>query len=140
MFVGICRIVLHLPENRSLKGKRKIIRKFCEKLKNRFPISISEVGSQNNHKKGEIGIAFVSSNYQIAQKTLDELYSAAETLHPFIEKQTEILQYTEHHPPDNSLHNNFWDEWSDNSDSSEDWPEFQPDDPWEYLNNWKKKP
>ena len=139
MFVGVCRLVLHLPEIRTLKGKRKIVRKFCERLKNRYPISISEVGSQNNYKKSEIGIAFVTSNYQIAKKILDELYSTAESLHPLIEKQTEIIQYSQHHPPENTYPTEIISTQDRiQSDSSKELPEFQPDDPWEYLNSWKK--
>ncbi|MBI4507269.1 MAG: DUF503 family protein, partial [Chloroflexi bacterium] len=26
MVIGVCRLALHLPENRSLKGKRQVVR------------------------------------------------------------------------------------------------------------------
>ena len=42
MIVALARITLHLPDNHSLKGKRKVIKSLIEKIRNRFEAAIAE--------------------------------------------------------------------------------------------------
>ena len=42
MVVGVGQILLRIPENHSLKGKRSIIRQIVERVKKQFNISIAE--------------------------------------------------------------------------------------------------
>jgi uncharacterized protein len=43
-FVGILRFELHLPENGSLKGKRKVLLQVKSRLERRFGASVAETG------------------------------------------------------------------------------------------------
>ena len=43
-FVGILRFELHLPENASLKGKRKVLLQVKSRLERRFGASVAEIG------------------------------------------------------------------------------------------------
>ncbi|MCK4829596.1 DUF503 domain-containing protein, partial [bacterium] len=45
MVVGTLKIEFRLFDNRSLKGKRKIVRSMVDKVRNKFNMSIAEVGS-----------------------------------------------------------------------------------------------
>ncbi|MGZ3583013.1 MAG: DUF503 family protein, partial [Ktedonobacterales bacterium] len=36
MFVGACRITLHLPASQSLKDKRQVVRSLLARLRNQF--------------------------------------------------------------------------------------------------------
>ncbi len=138
MIVGICRLVLHLPDNRSLKGKRQIIRKICEKLRNKYPISIAEVGNQNDHRKSQIGIALVGSSYRVVYSTLQEIYDAAENLHlaPIIDRDFEIINYNDAHPPgaEGNYSPDGWDEEEGTPEEALPW-----ENPWDYLEDWKLK-
>ncbi len=42
MHIGICRMVLHLPENHSLKGKRQVARSLTSRIRNKFNVSVAE--------------------------------------------------------------------------------------------------
>ena len=42
MHVGICRMVLHLPDNHSLKGKRQVARSLTSRIRNKFNVSVAE--------------------------------------------------------------------------------------------------
>ena len=61
MLVGICHLELYLTEGGSLKEKRQVIKSIIDKLRNRFNISIAEIGCQDNIRKAEIGFSVVSN-------------------------------------------------------------------------------
>lgn len=73
MFTGICRVELHLMEGTSLKEKRQVIRSIIERLKNRFNISIAEVGAQDLLQRAEIGLATVGSDTIYPGKVMDRV-------------------------------------------------------------------
>ena len=43
MHVGAAKIILQLPENGSLKGKRRVISSLMTRVRNKFNVSIAEV-------------------------------------------------------------------------------------------------
>lgn len=62
MFVGICTIRLHLTDNHSLKGKRRVVKTIVDRVKHRFNVSIAEVDHQDLWQRAEIGVAVVSND------------------------------------------------------------------------------
>ncbi|HUF77403.1 MAG TPA: DUF503 domain-containing protein [Thermoanaerobaculia bacterium] len=60
MFVAISIFELHLPECRSLKGKRKVIKGMIERIHHRFRVSIAETDFHDLHQRSEIAVAVVS--------------------------------------------------------------------------------
>ena len=46
MIVGVLRLVFHIPHARSLKEKRSVARKFRDRIRARFDVSIAEVEAQ----------------------------------------------------------------------------------------------
>lgn len=59
MTVGVCRLTLHLPESRSLKDKRGVVKSVLDRLRKRN-VSASEVDSHDLWQKAEVGFAVVS--------------------------------------------------------------------------------
>ena len=47
MVVGTLKIEFMLFDNRSLKGKRKVVKSMVDKVKARFNVSIAEVGAND---------------------------------------------------------------------------------------------
>src|SRR5439155_14083 len=43
MFVGVLRLTFHIPHARSLKEKRHVVRKFRDRVRARFDVSIAEM-------------------------------------------------------------------------------------------------
>jgi uncharacterized protein len=70
--VGVCKVKLRLPENSSLKGKRQVLKSVTERLKNRFNISIAEVGDNDLWQLATIGICCVSNNPQFTNEVLSK--------------------------------------------------------------------
>ena len=83
MVVGTLKIEFLLSDNRSLKGKRKVVRSMVDKVKSRFNVAIAEVGSNDKWQKIELGISTVGndrrhidSSLNHTLKFLDSLYLA----------------------------------------------------------------
>ena len=71
MTVGVCRIVLRLPESASLKDKRRVVKSLMEKLQNKFNIAVAEVGANDRWQIAIIGLTCVSNDARHARKMLD---------------------------------------------------------------------
>lgn len=73
MFIGILKIHLALHGNDSLKGKRKVLNKIKERVKNKFNVSISEVDYNDSHKDSLLGICQVSNDSRHLNSSLDSV-------------------------------------------------------------------
>ena len=73
MNVGVCKIKLRLPENQSLKGKRRVLKSITTRVKNRFNVSIAEVDDQNLWQLATLGICCVSNNGRQANEVLSKV-------------------------------------------------------------------
>ncbi|MCH7907338.1 MAG: DUF503 domain-containing protein [Chloroflexi bacterium] len=78
MRVAVCRLTLRLHDNRSLKGKRQIVRSLIDRIRHRFEVSIAEVGDQDRLKSARIGIAAVSGDARHATEMMDRVVEYAE--------------------------------------------------------------
>ena len=85
MNVGVCKLKVRLPENQSLKGKRKVITSLCSKLHNRFNVSVSEVDNNEAWQLATLGLTCVSND----SRHIDKLIS---TIINFIENNVGTLE------------------------------------------------
>ena len=78
MRVGVLEIELFIPESISLKSKRFAIKSIKDRLKNRFNVSVSEVGYTDKWQRSTLGIAMVSNDgtfiETVLNKALDLVY------------------------------------------------------------------
>ncbi|CCQ92073.1 conserved hypothetical protein [Nitrospina gracilis 3/211] len=93
MKVGCCAIKLFLHGNESLKGKRKIIRAIKDRVKNKFNISISEVGDQDVHQSIHLGIAAVSGDGPYVEGLMQQVVNFIDQMHlaEMTDYQIEVL-------------------------------------------------
>ena len=73
MNVGICRIKLRLPENLSLKGKRRVLKSITTRVRSRFNVSVAEVDDQNLWQLATLGICCVSNSKQHTNEVLSKV-------------------------------------------------------------------
>lgn len=78
MTVGVLKITLLIPGSRSLKTKRQVIRSIKDRIRNKYNISIAEVGFQDLWQKCELGIAAVSSSRTLAESIIDKIIYSIE--------------------------------------------------------------
>lgn len=93
MVVGSLKIEFRLTDNRSLKGKRKVVRSMVDKVKSRFNVSIAEVGSNDKWQKIELGISAVGNDRRHIDSSLNHVLSFIESLYlaEIVQTEMEIL-------------------------------------------------
>lgn len=80
MVVGIGTITFRLHDCRSLKTKRGIVRSIVAQIRNHFNVSVAEVGSNDIHKRAEIGFAMVGNDRKVVNAKIDKLFNMVDEL------------------------------------------------------------
>ena len=66
-------IQLHIPHAQSLKAKRQVITGIKSRLRNKFNISIAEVGDHDLWQKCTLGIAVIAGQRRFLDQVLDQI-------------------------------------------------------------------
>src|SRR3989304_6270838 len=81
MALGVCPIGRRIHGSQSLKDKRQTLKKVIDGARNRFNVSISEVGSHDLWQKAEIGISVVGNDVSVINSVVDRLINFIEDMH-----------------------------------------------------------
>ena len=81
MKVGCCSIKFFLHGNQSLKEKRRIVSSIRDRLKNKFNVSIAEIGDQDVWQNLHMGIVAVSSDHRYLEGLMNQLVDFIENMH-----------------------------------------------------------
>jgi uncharacterized protein YlxP (DUF503 family) len=73
MQVGMCKVRLHLPENQSLKEKRRILKSIITRSRNSYSVSVSEVEDQDSWQLATLGIAYATNSKPQANEVLSKV-------------------------------------------------------------------
>lgn len=73
MNAGILRFTLRLPESGSLKDKRQVVRSLAQRIRNKFHVSVAEVGDNDKWQIATIGVACVTNTHRHCAEMLDEI-------------------------------------------------------------------
>ena len=71
--VGVLTVELRIPQSRSLKKKRMIIRSLKDRLSNKFNVSIAEVDNLDKWSSAVLAIAHVSNSRPFTDSTLSKI-------------------------------------------------------------------
>jgi uncharacterized protein len=74
MIVAAARLTLLIPENDSLKGKRKVVRSLIEKARHKFDAAMAEVGDNDLWRKAQVGVALLEARMQQIMKFIENQY------------------------------------------------------------------
>ena len=80
MRVGVCTAYLLIPESRSLKDKRRVVKSLLAKLGNRFNIAVSEIGDLDTPKRSVIGIVSISNDSRHLNQMLSKVVGFIEKM------------------------------------------------------------
>lgn len=95
MVVGICRFVISMPGNRSLKEKRSRVRPILSALQTQHKFAVAEVDFQNVADKSAIAFALVSSDKRLVNSEIDKAMDRLEQQFDVVlqEHDFEIINY-----------------------------------------------
>jgi uncharacterized protein len=75
MRIGVCQIELFIPESGSLKSKRFVLKSLKTRIRNKFNVSIAEVGGNDKWQRTTLGIAIVSNDQKIIDSTINQIFN-----------------------------------------------------------------
>ena len=79
MHIGVCKIRLRIPDSRSLKAKRRVIKSLVTRLKNRFNIAVAEVEALETHQFAVLAAVSVSNDVAYLNKVISHVITFVET-------------------------------------------------------------
>ena len=97
MVVGVCCLRLALHEVFSLKEKRSIVKKIIERVRNKFPVSIAEVGDNDVWRSARVGFSLVGNDRAYVNSCMDKVIDYIESLYlaDIIDQQMEIMSFNQ---------------------------------------------
>ena len=81
MQVGCCSLKFFLHGNRSLKDKRRIVKTIKDRLKNKFNISIAEIGDQDVWQNLHMGIVAVGPDPKYVNGLMNRVVETIDQMH-----------------------------------------------------------
>lgn len=93
MIIGVLTVSLSIPEARSLKDKRAILRSLKDRIMHRINVSAAEVGKQDLWQAAELAFVTVAAEKMTVDKRLSEISSLIRSNPRYIviDLHTEIL-------------------------------------------------
>jgi uncharacterized protein YlxP (DUF503 family) len=73
MIVGVLEFRLLIRESQSLKDKRRVVKSLKDRIAHRYPVSIAEVDSLDDHQQAHLGAAMVSNDRRHAEEVLSKV-------------------------------------------------------------------
>lgn len=80
MRVGALRLVLGLPGNGSLKGKRQVLHKVRDRVRARFRVAVAEVEDMDVHDRMVIGVVAVGNDAKVLRSVLERVVDHVESM------------------------------------------------------------
>jgi uncharacterized protein YlxP (DUF503 family) len=81
MIIIAAMITLVIPENASLKGKRRVIKSLMDRVRHKFEAAVAEVGDNDLWQKARIGVALVGNDSHMLEARLQEIMKFVENQH-----------------------------------------------------------
>jgi uncharacterized protein len=77
MPVGLLTLELHMPEARSLKDKRQVLRSLKDRLRRHFNVAVAELDFQDVWQSSVIGVVTLSNAEQHVEESLQLVLAEA---------------------------------------------------------------
>ena len=93
MIVGAALVEIHVHGSQSLKQKRGVVRSITQRVRNRFNLSVSEVGGQGTWQRAVLGLTAGGATAGPVRSVLERAVEFIEDLHlaEVIDSEVEIL-------------------------------------------------
>jgi hypothetical protein len=73
MIVLALAVDLHVPESRSLKAKRSVVKPIVEGARRRYQVAAAETAYQDQWQRAELGFAVVAGTHHHATEVMDDV-------------------------------------------------------------------
>ncbi len=80
MPIGLLTLEIHIPEARSLKDKRQVIRSLKDRLRGQFNVAVSELDHQDLWQRALIGVVSLSGDAKHLEQSMQAIFAESERL------------------------------------------------------------
>ena len=80
MIVGAAIVEIHIPGSQSLKQRRGVVRSIAQRVRNRFNLSVAEVGGQDTWQRAALGLCRAGSDRRRVRADLERALEFIEDL------------------------------------------------------------
>jgi len=93
MPIGLLTLEIHIPDARSLKDKRQVLRSLKDRLRGQFNVAVAELEHQDVWQRAVVGVVSLSNDEHHLRESLDRVASEAERLlgRDLVSQDLEIL-------------------------------------------------
>ena len=85
----MANIDIHIPQSGSLKSKRYLLKGMKDRLKNKFNVSVAEVGHNDLWQRTTLGVSVVANEKKFANQVLSKVVEQINK-----ESDLQILDYS----------------------------------------------
>ncbi|MFA4910456.1 MAG: DUF503 domain-containing protein [Desulfobacteria bacterium] len=95
MVIGVCRLDIMIHDNSSLKGKRQVLKRVIDRVKQKFNVSIAEVGENDKWQRAQVGFCVVGNDKRYVNSSLDKIANFINDLRvvDLLNSEIEILDF-----------------------------------------------
>lgn len=79
MVIGVLEASISIPQSRSLKDKRSVLRSLKDRIRNTHNVSVAEVGQQDKWQFAELAFVTVAAQNDVVQKRISSIQSALQS-------------------------------------------------------------
>ncbi len=80
MPIGLLTLQIHIPDARSLKDKRQILRSLKDRLRGHFNVAVAELDHQELWQRSVIGVVGISSDERHLEQSMAEVAAESERI------------------------------------------------------------
>ncbi len=73
MPIGVLTLEIHIPDARSLKDKRQVLRSLKDRLRGQFNVAIAELDHQEVWQRSLVGVVTISNDHRHLEKSLQNV-------------------------------------------------------------------
>jgi uncharacterized protein len=93
MIIGLVTARISIPDARSLKDKRSVLRSLKDRALNTMNVSVAEIGDQDRWKHAELAFVTVAATSQVVQQRISAIdtYLRGNPRYVLVDLHTELL-------------------------------------------------
>ncbi len=89
MIVGLLSVELHIPEARSLKDKRMVLRSVKDRLQ-KFNVAVAETEHQDLWQRAELGVVTVAASTAAVERVLNSVTDEIDRVAPGVMTRADV--------------------------------------------------
>lgn len=78
MPIGLLTLEIHIPDARSLKDKRQIVRSLKDRLRAHFNVAVAELDHQDLWQRARVGVVSISGDRRHLEQSLQAIAEESE--------------------------------------------------------------